>query len=182
MNNSKTFRKLIGILSLIFLSAQSVLAHNGTVGYAYPLGKIVVDGDFSDWPKDVMKYKIGVVVSDTKPANESDFSGFFQLGYNLANRSLYLAFTITDDDFIEDTTENVRWNTQDALELYLDARHLPSGSGVASFMYSKKLRNTNNAYYDPFAKNAKWNIAEVAMVRKGNTRYYEWRSNSVMSS
>ena len=175
MNNSKTFCKLIGILSLIILSAQSVLAHNGTVGYAYPLSKIVVDGDLSDWPKDVMKYKIGVVVSDTKPVNESDFSGFFQMGYDLANRSLYLAFTITVDDFIEDTTENVRWNTQDALELYLDARHLPAGSGVASFMYSKKLRNTNNAYYDSFAKNAKWNIAEVAMVRKGNTRYYEWQ-------
>jgi hypothetical protein len=80
-------------------------------------------------------------------------------------------------NFIEDTTSNVRWNTQDGLELYLDARHLSFGSGVASFMYSKKLRNTNNAYYDPFAKDAKWNIAEIGFVQKGNTRYYEWRLN-----
>jgi CubicO group peptidase (beta-lactamase class C family) len=61
------------------------------------------------------------------------------------------------------------------LELSIDARHLLSGSGVASFMYSKKLRNTNNAFYDPFAKNAMWDIMEVAVVIKGNTRFYEWR-------
>jgi hypothetical protein len=69
----------------------------------------------------------------------------------------------------------VRWNTQDGLELSIDARHLLSGSGVASFMYTKKLGNTNNAFYDPFAKNATWSIMEVAMSRRCNTRLYEWR-------
>jgi len=177
MNKSTTSVKLICFLCLSFCT-QQLFAHNGTIGYAYPLpGKILVDGDFSDWPKNIMTYPISTVLSETKPASESDFNGSFQMGYRAEDRSLYLAFTITDDDFIEDTSENVRWNTQDALELYLDARHLPFGSGVASFMYSKKLRNTNNAYYDPFARNAKWNIIEVAMVKKGNTRYYEWRIN-----
>src|SRR6185295_13281051 len=128
-------------------------------------------------PKDIMLYKIGVNGSDTKPLNEADFSGFFRIGYRSEDRSLYVALQVTDDDFIEDTSDNVRWNSQDGLELYLDARHLPFGSGVASFMYSKKLRNTNNAYYDPFAKDAKWNIIEVAFLQKGNTRYYEWRIN-----
>ena len=177
MNKSTTSVKLICFLCLSFCT-QQLFAHNGTIGYAYPLpGKILVDGDFSDWPKNIMTYPISTVLSETKPASESDFNGSFQMGYRAEDRSLYLAFTITDDDFIEDTSENVRWNTQDALELYLDARHLPFGSGVASFMYSKKLRNTNNAYYDPFAKDAKWNIIEVAMVKKDNTRYYEWRIN-----
>ena len=55
---------------------------------------------------------------------QSDLSGFFQLGYRLDNRSLYIAFTVTDDNFIEDTSQNVRWNTQDGLELSIDARHL----------------------------------------------------------
>ncbi len=168
--------KLICFLSLFFCT-QLLFAHNGTIVYAYQLGKMVVDGDFSDWPKDITTYPIAMTLLETKPVSASDFSGFFQMGYRAEDRSLYLAFTITDDDFVEDTSENVRWNTQDALELYLDARHLPFGSGVASFMYSKKLRNTNNAYYDPFAKDAKWNIIEVAMTRKGNTRYYEWRIN-----
>ena len=170
---STTFIKIFCFLSLLF--PQYVFAHNGSIAYARPLGKITVDGDFSDWPRDVVKYRIGMHLSDTKPKDESDFSGFFQLGHRLDNRSLYIAFTVTDNDFIEDTSANVQWNTQDGLELSIDARHLLSGSGVASFMYSKKLRNINHAFYDPFAKTASWDIMEVAMTTKGNTRFYEWR-------
>lgn len=163
----------ISILCILFCCHLS--AHNGKVAYAYPLGKISVDGDLSDWPQSAVKHLIRTNTSGTKPINDADFSGFFQLGYRLENHSLYIAFTVTDDDFIEDTTENVRWNTQDALQLSIDARHLPFGSGVAAFMYSKKLRNIDNAFYDSFAKNASWDIVEVAFVRKGNQRFYEWR-------
>jgi hypothetical protein len=172
---SKASIKTISILFAYIFCCQSLFAHNGSVAYAYPLGKIKVDGNFSDWPQDAMKYKIGADLSDTKPRDASDFSGFFQLGYRVDNQSLYIAFTVTDDSFIEDTSQNVSWNSQDGLELSIDARHLLSGSGVASFMYSKKLRNTNNAFYDPFAKKATWDIMEVAIAVSGNTRYYEWR-------
>jgi CubicO group peptidase (beta-lactamase class C family) len=177
MNPFKSTRKAYCILAFTSLFFQYSYSHNGKVAYARPLGKISIDGNLSDWPQNAVKYNIATVMSDTKPVNDSDLSGFFQVGYRLENHSLYLAFTITDDDFIEDTSQNVRFNTQDCLELCLDARHLPFGSGVASFMYSKKLRNTNNAYFDPFAKAATWDIMEVAVVRKGNTRHYEWRIN-----
>jgi CubicO group peptidase (beta-lactamase class C family) len=172
---SKTLIKTIFLSSAFCMFCIQLAAHNGSVANAYPLGRITVDGDFSDWPRDATKYMIALHLSDAKPKDNSDFSGFFQLGYRLDNRSLYIAFTITDDDFIEDTSQNVRWNTQDGLEVSIDARHLLSGSGVASFMYSKKLRNTNNAFYDPFARAATWDIMEVAVVRRGSTRFYEWR-------
>ena len=167
--------KTICFLFICLFVHQSLLAHNGSVAYAYPIGKIKVDGNFSDWPANMVKYPIAANLSEGKPKNGADFSGFFQIGYRLDNHSLYVAFTVTDDTFIQDTTENVRWNTQDGLELSIDARHLLAGSGVASFMYSQKLRNTNNAFYDPFAKSATWDIMEVALVTKGTTRYYEWR-------
>jgi len=167
--------KSIFILTICLVSFANLFAHNGKVGYAYPLGKIVVDGNFSDWPQNGVKYRITSFISDQKPKSEADFSAFFQLGYNLDTRSLYIAFTVTDEDFIEDTSANVRWNSQDGLELSIDGRHLPFGSGVASFMYSKKLRNTNHSKYDPFANNASWKIMEVATVRIGNQRFYEWR-------
>ncbi|ACU62032.1 serine hydrolase [Chitinophaga pinensis] len=163
------------ICFLCLLFNVQLYAHNGSIAYAYPLGKIIVDGDFSDWPKNSEKYPVAMHLSDTKPKDDADFSGFFQIGYSLDNQSLYLAFTITDNDFMEDTSANVRWNTQDGLEVSIDGRHLLSGSGVASFMYSKKLRNTNNAFYDPFASALNWDKVQVAMVRKGNTRFYEWR-------
>ena len=162
---SQTSIKTISILWFLLLFSQHLFAHNGSIAYAYPLGNIKVDGNFSDWPAGMKKYMIQMHMSDTKPKDASDFSGFFQLGYRLENKSLYIAFTITDNDFIEDTSSDVRFNTQDGLELCLDARHLPGKSGVASFMYSKKLRNTNNAFYDPFAKAATWDIMEVASCR-----------------
>jgi CubicO group peptidase (beta-lactamase class C family) len=172
----KPLIKTTSILIVCCTLCIKLFAHNGSVAFAYPLaGKITVDGNFSDWPANATKYLITLHISDTKPKNDADLSGFFQLGYRLDNHSLYIAFTITDDDFLEDTSKDVRWNTQDGLELSIDARHLLSGSGVASFMYSKKLRNINKAFYDPFAKNASWDIMEVAMVQRGATRFYEWR-------
>jgi len=171
----KTFIKTACIFSVCLQLSQQLLAHNGSIAHAYPLGKITVDGNFSDWPQTAVKYMINTFISDERPKDATDFSGFFQLGYRMDDRSLYIAFTITDNDFIQDTTANVRWNTQDGLEIALDARHLLAGSGVASFMYSKKLRNTNHAFYDPFAKAASWDIMEVAMITKGNQRFYEWR-------
>lgn len=174
-----TLQPLIKTIFMLVINCTlciQLFAHNGSVALAWPLtGRITVDGNFSDWPANATKYMIAMHMSDTKPVNDADLSGFFQLGYRLDNRSLYIAFTITDDNFIEDTTANVLWNTQDGLQLSIDARHLLTGSGVASFMYSKKLRNINKAFYDPFAKAATWNIMEVAMVQRGTTRFYEWR-------
>ena len=165
-----------GYIALLCLFSNALLyAHNGSIAYAYPLGRITVDGDFSDWPKHIEKYPIAMHLSDAKPKDDADFSGFFQIGYSQDNQSLYLAFTITDDHFMEDTSKDVRWNTQDGLEVSIDGRHLLSGSGVASFMYSQKLRNTNNAFYDPFASAINWDKVQVAMVTKGTTRFYEWR-------
>ncbi|WP_111593819.1 serine hydrolase [Chitinophaga dinghuensis] len=171
---SRSSFKLVCTLVLCLFCGQ-LFAHNGSIAYAYPLGKIKVDGDLSDWPKETVKYKIAIHPSDTKPKNDADFSGYFQLGYNLSNQSLYVAFTITDDDFIEDTSRNVQWNTQDGLELSIDARHLLSGSGVASFMCSNTLHTINNALNDPFASKANWDMMEVAVSRHGNTRIYESR-------
>ena len=157
------------------LFVQQLQAHNGVIAYAYPLGKIIVDGNLSDWPQDGRRYAVNTLLSESKPNGDDDFSAWFQVGYRQDNRSFYIALTITDNDFVEDTSANVRFNSQDCLELCIDGRHLPFGSGVASFMYSKKLRNINNSFYDPFTSKASWDIMEVAVSRNGNTRTYEWR-------
>lgn len=168
-------RRIFCLLIIAFAFYQQVLAHNGNIGYAYPLGNITIDGQFTDWPNNITVYKIGFPNAANKQPGEADLSSSFRIGYNAANRSIYIALQVSDDDFVDDTSSRAAWNTQDAIELYLDARHLPTGSGVASFYYSKKLKHNNNAYYDAFAKDAKWNITEIAFVQKGNTRYYEWR-------
>ncbi|WP_315815534.1 sugar-binding protein [Paraflavitalea speifideaquila] len=124
----KPFFKLVGLFAGCLLFSQLLLAHNGKVAYAYLLRTIKVDGDLSDWPSTAVKYAMQRL-SEKSPVNAGDFSGFFQVGYRAVNRSLYLAFTVTDDEFLEDTSQNARWNTQDGLELSIDARHLPGRSG-----------------------------------------------------
>jgi CubicO group peptidase (beta-lactamase class C family) len=167
--------RLLLFATTILCTSQVAFPHNGKVGYAYPVKNITVDGNLSDWPKNAAKYLIDTHGSETKANNDSDFSGFFHVGYLENEGALLLAFSVTDDNFIEDTTDKVSFNTQDGLELCLDIRHLPFGSGVASFMYSKKLRNVNKAHFDAFAKNASWDMMEVAMKQDGKTRYYEWK-------
>ena len=103
-----TFKATVRFGGLIFIClffSRQLLAHNGAIGYAYLLDKIIVDGDFNDWPKDIILYKLGVTISDTKPLNEADFSGSFTIGYRAEDHSLYVALQVTDDDFIQDTTE-----------------------------------------------------------------------------
>jgi len=87
MTIKRTTTKLICILSSFLLSTQLLLAHNGTTGYAYPLGKITVDGDFSDWPATAEKYPIAFAGSDERPKSDADFSGFFQVGYRADERA-----------------------------------------------------------------------------------------------
>ena len=140
MNLSFSFRKAYLLLVCAFLLNEFSYAHNGKIAYAHPVRKITIDGNLSDWPQNAVKYQLATFLNDTRPTSASDYSGFFQVGYNVGTRSLYVAFTIMDDTFIEDTSANVRFDSQDCLELCLDGRHLSTGSGVASFMYSKKTQ------------------------------------------
>ena len=85
----KLLIRTISFLIICCTLSIQVFAHNGSVAFAYPLaGKITVDGNFSDWPANAQKYLIALHLSDTKPKNETDLSGFFHLGYRLDNQSL----------------------------------------------------------------------------------------------
>jgi len=176
MNFFPSLSRLVTLACFLFMVENS-FAHNGKVARAYPLGPISVDGNLSDWPARAEKYDMVEEQFADRIMNDSDLKGYFQVGYRMDNHSLYVAFTIFDEDFIQDTSSNVQWSNQDGLELYLDARHLPFGSGVASFMYSEKLRNINKSWYDAFAKNASWEIMEVAISTHETMRTIEWRIN-----
>ncbi len=169
-----SFKSTFLLLSVFLLYATSY-AHNGKIAYARPLDKVKVDGNLADWPARCIRYKIATPLAGDAIKDENDFSAYFQVGYRLEDQSLYVGLVITDSDFMEDTSAAAAFNTQDCFELCLDARHLPKGSGVASFMYSKRLKNINRAFYDPFANAATWDIMEVAQSVNGKVRTYEWR-------
>lgn len=165
---------LLCLLSLCTFLTSTTLAHNGTNALAYPVKNITIDGNLSDWPA-LKKYAIALTPSDVKPQNADDFSAFFMIGYNLKEQSLYIAIEITDNDYVSDTTKRVGWNTQDAVELYFDVRHLIEGTGVGSFLYSETFKHINTNKWDAATKFATWNNVEVKMTRDGLKRIYEWK-------
>jgi len=150
------------------------LAHNGSVALAYPVSNIRIDGDLADW-LGITRYPIALTPSDVKPHNNSDFSGYFMIGYNLGDHSLYVGIEVTDDDYKSDTSKSVSWNTQDALAIYLDARHLTGGSGVAAYHYSETYKHIDSNKWDVAAGVASWEHAEVNMKRYGSKVVYEWK-------
>lgn len=47
------------LMGSVFLPGHRASAQNTAIAYAYPVGKLTVDGDLSDWPKSLTKYPWG---------------------------------------------------------------------------------------------------------------------------
>ncbi|CAA9219682.1 MAG: hypothetical protein AVDCRST_MAG56-682 [uncultured Cytophagales bacterium] len=162
------------LTGLSLLPGHHAKAQNTAIAYAYPVGKLTVDGDLSDWPKGLTKYRL-TEDNGIKPKSAADFTAHYRVAYDPDNRSVYVGVEVTDDDHVVDTTKSPAWNTQDCHELYVDARHLPFGSGVAAFMLSKTFRDTNKMLSDPVSAAYSWDNIEARTVRQGNLTTYEWR-------
>jgi len=176
-NMKNRITSLLGYSLLFFVfTTSTVRAHNGSNVLAYPVSNIRIDGDLADW-SDVRRYPVALVQSEVKPKNGEDLSAFFMVGYSQAEKVLYVAIEVTDNDDVSDTTKQASWNTQDAVQLYLDVRHLAAGSGVASFLYSEWYKHTDANKWDATDGLASWNNVEVKTKRNGIKRVYEWKIN-----
>ncbi|MCK8522932.1 serine hydrolase [Aquimarina sp. D1M17] len=156
------------------LSAVSMYS-NGTVAQAYPISNIVIDGNTSDWPKDLTRYPINKFPYGNEIKNKEDFDAYFQVGYNLEDQSIYFVVVVTDDSYIVDTSNNSDWNTQDTFNFYIDAKHSPNGSGVNLYQYGENFKDTNNQSisWDPTMKPTSWDNVKITSKREGTTTIYE---------
>ena len=118
------------------LTALPVSAHNGAVAIAVPVEGIVVDGDLSDWPKGLRPYPVAVYGFGPAPADESDLSASFRIGYSQADSILYLAVVVRDD---------VTSQQDDCLVL-LDDPEEPHGSPAAVLEAESAARGTGRLY------------------------------------
>lgn len=175
MNNSSFFSKTRLAFFALLLSAIQLSAHNGAIAYAYPIDQIKIDGDISDWVLVKNKYPFLIQLSDAKAESDEDCSAYFKIGYQPVTQSLYIVVEVTDEDYFRDSSKRVSWNTQDALELDIDIRHLPGGSGIVNYLYSKDYKVVGASIWDAEAKKMSWENTEVAMNRLGNKIIYEWK-------
>jgi len=108
----------ITFLLLILLHPHPTTAHNGAVAIAVPVEGITVDGDLSDWPEEMERYPIAIVVNDV-PTSEEDFQGSFRIGYNEQENALYVAVEVEDESVVKKSQGETRWDSQETCDIYL---------------------------------------------------------------
>ena len=102
------------------------------VAYAVPLRKIVIDGDLSDWPDEMIRYSLRNVsdaygpsdVDDQYLLNNPDLTAHFMVGYNRVTQVVYVAYDVRDDSHVPVHPDPDGWFAEiDATEVYFDATH-----------------------------------------------------------
>ena len=174
MNASRTAlsidRRIVALFASVLLGATSPgYSQNGAVGIAYPTKGITVDGDLSDWPKDLQTYRIQRVEFGDKLADKDDLNAHFRIAYNAGERALYLAVEVRDDSLVLDGPGQPVWNAQDGCELFVDAIHGESGSFRTQYA---RYGNQNRVVSPPEATERSM---KVAVVRTDSRIVYEWR-------
>lgn len=142
-------------------------AHNGAVAQVAPLSGIVVDGHLADWPNDLPQYPILRVEYGDEPHDSTDYQGFFRVGFDVADRLLFIAIEVRDDDLIND----LRGPFQDGCEIILDITHGNELDPMQLFL----LHGTTPMRQLPNNTFADWDLADVAAERTDSGYVYEWQ-------
>ena len=142
-------------------------AHNGRIALAHPVGDIVVDGDFSDWPADLQRYPIALNEYGLPPLDADDFAADFRVAYNRQARALYLAIDVRDQAAVIDTSNRRDWFTQDACEIYFNTTH-----GQSSTAKQYALRGAGEPQQRADQSGQK---TQVKWQRQAGHQRYEWR-------
>ena len=112
------------ICTAILWSSDVVQAHSGPVALAMPVEGIVVDGDLSDWPPDMVRYLLVIRTGDGAPlVGAGDFSGDFRVGYDVEKNLLYVAVDIVDDSVLLSSKGGLESFELDSCDLSIEVRH-----------------------------------------------------------
>lgn len=165
---------LIGMLGL-----SSASANNGQLAYAYHVmdKQITVDGDLSDWPKDMTLYPIERDFHGQDMPDKTDFNARFRVAYSDVDKAIYIALQITDQSHVVDSSDSEGWTEQDSVTLYVDAKHSLKGAGshLYTAMGQQRLLIGPTNSWDNDATEASWDNADVVLKRRGKETIYEWR-------
>ncbi len=163
-------RGLTVLLAAVSLAPSSpAYGQNGAIGIAYPAKGIVIDGDLSDWPKDLKTYPIERIEFGDKLSSKEDLKAHFRVAYDASEHALYVAVEVKDNSILTETQGEVVWNSQDSCELFVDANHIGGGSPVEQFA----RYGSQNQIVSPLGTSEK--AMKVGVTRTDSTIVYEWR-------
>lgn len=178
----------------LWLCASPALAHSGSVAYAYPLSRGVVDGDLSEWPSDGPVYRLARTELGTAPRDTVDFQGHFRVAWEGATGSLWIAVEILDDDLVLDGEAVTSWRDMrrffgmmgwrsrrdvevpplaDGCAVIVDLGHADGDSRAVRFGVDGDDRRS--IFTSSEGDTVDWRDAEVATRLTAGRRVYEWR-------
>jgi CubicO group peptidase (beta-lactamase class C family) len=174
MNASRTSlsigRRLVALFGAVMLIGSSpIYGQNGAVGIAYPAKGITIDGNLSDWPKDLRTYPIERIEYGDKLAGKDDLDAHFRIAYDASEHALYIGVEVRDDSLVLDRPGDPVWDAQDGCELFVDAAHAGAGSFIVQYA---RYGNQNRIVGPPEASEK---TMKVAVVRTESRIVYEWR-------
>ncbi len=163
---------------------------------AIPVSNIRVDGDLSDWPKDMVRYSIPNRIPLSGIRGDARGTGpQMMVGYGPEDGLLYVAVTVPDERVV--TMADPEWATPertDACEVYVDGMHLARNAGEGRGALSAwdlpaqqyVMCPEGGAYdrgswlHDPpytpalFRGNIRQTGSMCASLRQGDVTTYEW--------
>ena len=165
------------IVSLAFFAltlgvAQGLHAHNGHIVNTEPVSEITIDGDLSDWPKEMKSQFISstLYLCDGTPDREG-FKGRYRVGCDYEENALYIAFEIEDDSIVLDPIGDEAWSHLDGCQIFLSLDHAGEETAPVQFVYRDKPASLlNNSFNKVLAKHAK-----AARSSDDTHLTYEWR-------
>ena len=105
---------------MLCTSVQLAAAYNDAVAIALPVDGIQIDGDLSDWPKDLPVYRIRMNtdaygptdLTGTRLDSSADFSPRFRVVYSVQEQLVYVALEVRDDILTERDGCEIYWYAQ----------------------------------------------------------------------
>lgn len=151
--------------------AVSIQAHNGYIAVAQPIEGVLIDGDLSDWPREMPYNFLSENRFVYRTARSTDsFRGKFRVGHNPIENALYLAVEVEDDKIVLDAAVD-SWNTRDSCEIFLIPNHTSEAALPRQFVYrAKPIAVFQGKLDDNLARHA-----QVARISKEHQIIYEWR-------
>jgi PAS domain S-box-containing protein len=152
---------------LCLLLATPLFAHNGAVALAYPVEKLTIDADLSDWPEHIPEYPVRLPEYGAAPLSTADLQAWVRLAYSVSEQVLYVAMEVVDDVAVVAGSSSAAWDTEDGAEIYLDLTH-----GESSAVRQYTIRGAGTA-----AQRAADDTDEVLVRwrRQSGRQIYEWR-------
>jgi DNA-binding NtrC family response regulator/ligand-binding sensor domain-containing protein len=167
-----TSSRLLLLVTSLLLPAVPMRAHNGAVAIAVPMSDIRVDGDLSDWPRDLAIHPTARTEYGVPPSSTTDLQASFRVGRSHDNTELYLAIDVTDDSWIGDETGRAGWDGRDGVEIYLDLQH---AADSRTLQYVMRGGEWGLGLAEGIGSIVPAANVDAAMAQSPGRRRYEWR-------